>query len=32
MADMNDMLLLLLLVSLFSFFCGTLFVLHKYYK
>ena len=32
MFEFNETLLFILLVSLFFFFCGTLFVMHKYYK
>ena len=32
MIEFNEILLFLLLVSLFFFFLGTLFVMHKYYK
>lgn len=32
MSDANEILLFVLLVSLFFFFVGTLFVMHKYYK
>jgi hypothetical protein len=32
MSEANEILLFILLVSLFFFFLGTLFVMHKYYK
>jgi hypothetical protein len=29
---MNEIVMLVLLLALFSAFCGTLFVMHRYYK